>query len=67
MKKITLYSLLCSCALMSNAVFADGETLHNGNDPDFVNGDYCGHVLTAMTDYYERIANRAPFDVARRK
>ena len=52
---------------MSNAVFADGETHHNGNDPDFVNGDYCGHVLTAMTDYYERIANREPYDVARRK
>ena len=67
MKKITLYSLLCSCALMSNAVFADGETHHNGNDPDFVNGDYCSHVLTAMTDYYERIANREPYDVARRK
>ena len=66
MKKITLYSLLILCTLTANAVFADGETHHSGNAHDSLS-DYSGHVLTAMTDYYERVVNREPHDAARRK
>ena len=67
MKKITLYTLLFLSTFISNAAFADGETHHRGNDPDMVGGDYTGHVLTAMTAYYERIYNKQPYEAERRK
>lgn len=67
MKKITFYTLLFLSVCVSNVAFADGETHHNGNDPDLVNGDYTSHVLIAMTAYYERITNNEPYEAERRK
>lgn len=67
MKKITLHLLLVLSSCISSAAFADGEMHHSGNDPALANGDYSGHVLTAMTAYYERVYNSEPHEAERRQ
>lgn len=64
MNKIAFLILLFLSVFIPNAAFADGETHHSGNNPTMV-GDYTGHVLTAMTEYYERVYNHEPYDAAR--
>ncbi len=65
-KKITSYTLLFLSTFVSTVAFADGETHHSGNNPVLVS-DYSSHVLTDMTDYYERVYRREPYETARRK
>ena len=64
MNKIAFLILLFLSVFIPNAAFADGDTHHSGNNPTMV-GDYTGHVLTAMSEFFERVYNHEPYDAAR--